>query len=310
MDTRSVTVVRPNRLDKALASLLPEVSRSSAQRLIEQGRVLVNGLARDASHRVQPGDILRIALPEQESGVPTPQAISLKVLYEDDDVIAIDKPPGMVVHPAVGNMDGTVVNALLAYAPGIAEVGDANRPGIVHRLDKETSGVLLVARNPAAFRALQAQFKSRSIEKTYLALCVGRVQPMRGLIDRPIARDPGNRKRMAVVAGGREAVTRYAVTEVFERRETAKTTTYSLVRARPLTGRTHQLRVHFASVGTPIVGDALYGMRKDPLTRNLAPRHMLHSSEVVFRSPSSGASVKLHAPLPADMRRVIDDLSG
>lgn len=307
--TVMVTVAKPNRLDKAVASLLPELSRSAAQKLIDQGRIVVNGMARDASFRVQANDVIVVQMPDPMSPTPQAEPITLDVIYEDDDVIAINKPAGMVVHPAAGNVNGTLVNAMLAYAPAVSTVGDEQRPGIVHRLDKETSGLLLIAKTGAALASLQPQFKTRAIKKTYLALCVGHVQPERGLIHKPIARDPGNRKRMAVVLGGRDSATRYAVSEVFTRKDGAIARAYSLVRAHPLTGRTHQLRVHFASTGYPIVGDALYGARKDPLTRELAPRQMLHSSELVFTLPSSGAEKRLHAPMPEDMRRVIDDLS-
>jgi 23S rRNA pseudouridine1911/1915/1917 synthase len=307
--TRTLTVIKPNRLDKAVASLLPELSRSAAQKLIDQGRILVNGSARDASFRVQVKDVIVVQMPEPEQALPQAEPAALDVIYQDDDVIAVNKPAGMVVHPAAGNASGTLVNALLAYAPNVSTVGDERRPGIVHRLDKETSGLLLIARTPSAHAALQAQFKSRAIKKTYLALCVGRVQPERGLINKPIARDPGNRKRMAIVQGGRDAVTKYAVAEVFIRSDGNIARAYSLVRAHPLTGRTHQLRVHFASIGFPIIGDALYGARKDPLTHALAPRQMLHSSELVFALPSTGLEKKLHAPMPEDMRRVIDDLT-
>lgn len=309
LSTRTLTVAKPNRLDKAVASLLPELSRSAAQRLIDQGCILVNGAARDASFRVQVNDVIIVRMPDPVPATPQAQAIALDVIYEDDDVIAINKPAGMVTHPAAGNADGTLVNAALAYAPDVSMVGDEQRPGIVHRLDKETSGLLLIAKTGAALVALQAQFKARAIKKTYLALCVGHVRPERGLIHKPIARDPGNRKRMAVVASGRDSATRYAMAEVFIRQDGAIAHAYSLVRAYPLTGRTHQLRVHFASTGYPIVGDALYGARKDPLTRKLAPRQMLHSSELVFALPSSGIEKRLHAPMPEDMRRVIDDLS-
>jgi 23S rRNA pseudouridine1911/1915/1917 synthase len=308
LPTRTLTVAKPNRLDKAMVSLLPELSRSAAQRLIDQGRILVNGVARDASFRVQVKDVIVVHMPDPAPATPQAEPIALDVIYEDDDVIAINKPAGMVVHPAAGNVNGTLVNAMLAYAPDVSAVGDEGRPGIVHRLDKETSGLLLIAKTDAALASLQTQFKTRTIKKTYLALCVGHVQPERGLIHKPIARDPGNRKRMAIVSGGRDAATKYAVTEVFTRNDGAVARAYSLVRAHPLTGRTHQLRVHLASIGYPIVGDALYGARKDPLTRALAPRQLLHSSELVFALPSSGAEKRLHAPMPEDMRRVMDDL--
>lgn len=310
MDTRTVIVKKANRLDKALAALLPELSRSAAQRLIDGGRVQVNGALRDASHRVRPNDALIVQMPEAMPATPQPEAIALDVLYEDADVIAINKPAGMVAHPGAGNANGTVVNAVLAYAPEVAGVGSDERPGIVHRLDKETSGVLLIAKHDAALRALQAQFKTRAIKKSYVMVCVGEVTPARGLIRKPIARDPGNRKRMAVVATGRDAITQYAVREVFTVNDGNTARRYSYVKANLLTGRTHQLRVHFASLGFPIAGDAVYGARKDPLTRQLAPRQLLHSSELIFTSPSTGEEIKLHAPLPEDFRRALDELAG
>lgn len=310
MDTRTVIVKKANRLDKALAAMLPELSRSAAQKLIEQGRVQVNGMARDASHRVKPNDSIAVQLPDALPATPQPEDIALDILYEDDDVIAINKPAGMVAHPGAGNAQGTLVNAVLSYAPQVAGVGSDERPGIVHRLDKETSGVLLIAKHDAALRSLQAQFKSRAIKKSYVMLCVGEVQPARGLIRKPIARDPGHRKRMAVVATGRDAITQYAVREVFTVNDGKVARRYSYVRANLLTGRTHQLRVHFASMGFPIAGDAVYGLRKDPLTKQLAPRQLLHSSELAFLSPSTGSEIKLHAPMPEDFRRVLDELAG
>lgn len=310
MDTRTVIVKKANRLDKALTALLPELSRSAAQKLIDQGRVNVNGAPRDASHRVKPNDAIEVRMPEATPASPQPEAIALDILYEDGDVIAINKPAGMVAHPGAGNAQGTVVNAVLSYAPEIAGVGSHERPGMVHRLDKETSGVLLIAKHDAALRALQAQFKTRAIRKTYVMLCVGDVKPALGLIRKPIARDPGNRKRMAVVSTGRDAVTQYAVREVFTVKDGNAIRHYSYVKANLLTGRTHQLRVHFASIGFPIVGDAVYGARKDPLTKQLSPRQLLHAGELSFTSPATGAEVKLHAPLPEDIRRVINELAG
>ncbi|RMG62994.1 MAG: RluA family pseudouridine synthase [Chloroflexi bacterium] len=304
----TLTATQADRLDKAIAALLPELSRSAAQRLIAQGRVQVDGVAHDADYRVQPGQTITVDLPAPPPEAPQAEPIPLDVLYEDASVIAINKPAGIAAHPAPGNLSGTVVNAVLFYAPEVQRVGDARRPGIVHRLDKETSGVLLIARHEAALHALQSQFKARAIQKTYLALCVGHVRPEHGVIHRPIARDPAHRRRMAIVPGGREAVTEYSVVEVFAPDETTDLR-YALVRAHPLTGRTHQLRVHFASIGHPIVGDALYGLRKDALTRRLKPRHMLHASELTFVSPASGREVRLRAPLPSDMQRVLEELS-
>ncbi|MCS7054640.1 MAG: RluA family pseudouridine synthase [Thermoflexales bacterium] len=304
----TLTATHTDRLDKVVAALLPTLSRSAVQRLIAQGRVRVDAISRDADYRVQPGQTIVVDLPAPAPEAPQAEPIVLDIVYEDASVIVINKPAGMVVHPGPGNPSGTIVNAVLAYAPEVQTVGDVQRPGIVHRLDKDTSGLLLIARHEAALRALQSQFKARTIRKTYLALCVGRVSPEHGVISRPIGRDPSNRRRMAVIPGGREAVTEYVVIEVFGPDDRLPAA-YALVRAHPLTGRTHQLRVHFASIGHPIVGDALYGMRKDQLTRSLRPRHMLHASELAFISPASGREVKLHAPLPLDMRRVLEELS-
>jgi 23S rRNA pseudouridine1911/1915/1917 synthase len=333
MPTYTFTAAKPGRLDKTLAALLggtgaEALSRSAIQRLIEQGQVTVNGQARPASHAVKRGDTLVAHVPEAAPAhaEALPEQIPLDILYEDEDVIAVNKPAGMVVHPGAGNPAGTLANAILARVPGVAGVGDPLRPGVVHRLDKETSGVVLLAKNEAAYRALQAQFKARAVKKLYVALCVGDVQPPRAVINKPIARDPAHRQRMAVVVGGRESVTQYAVAEVYTVSETqflqalrsnaeigflevTKGSAYSYVRVRPATGRTHQIRVHMASIGFPIVGDALYGAtRRDVLSRALAPRQLLHASELAFELPSSGKAINLYAPMPEDMRRVIDAL--
>ncbi len=319
MASYTFTVTKAARLDKALVALMSDTSRSAVQHLIDEGQVTVNGQQRTASHNVRPGDVLVVNVPEPAPVVAQAEQIALDILYEDDDVIAVNKAAGMVVHPGAGNESGTLANAILAHAPEIANVGDPLRPGIVHRLDKETSGIVLLAKNASAYGALQAQFKRRVVKKLYLALCVGDVQPPRGIINKPIGRDPLHRQRMAVIAGGRESVTQYAVGEVFRLGETRflnigsvelkKGSVYSFVRARPATGRTHQIRVHFASIGFPVVGDALYGAtRHDALSRALAPRHLLHASEVMFELPSSGKAIHLYAPLPEDMRRVIDAL--
>jgi 23S rRNA pseudouridine1911/1915/1917 synthase len=319
MASYTFTVTKAARLDKALVTLLNDLSRSVVQHLIDAQQVTVNGQLRAASYNVKPGDVLVVNVPEPAPATTQAEEIALDILYEDDDVIAVNKVAGMVVHPGAGNERGTLANAILAHAPQIAHVGDPLRPGIVHRLDKETSGIVLLAKNDAAYSALQAQFKRRAVKKLYLALCVGDVQPPRGIIHKPIGRDPLHRQRMAVVAGGREALTRYTVDRVFKITETRfldsgsvelkKGSVYSFVQARPATGRTHQIRVHLASIGFPVVGDALYGAtRHDALSRILAPRHFLHASEVWFELPSSGKAIHLYAPLPADMRRVIDAL--
>ncbi|MBP8241687.1 MAG: RluA family pseudouridine synthase [Thermoflexales bacterium] len=334
MAVRRLQAPRADRLDKIVATVCADLTRSAAQKLIAGGSIRVNGLSREAGDLVRPGDWIEVDVPDPVDDALRPEAIGLDVLYEDADVLVINKLAGMVVHPGAGVRGGTVANAILSYAPEAADAGDdPQRPGIVHRLDKETSGVLLIARNDAALQALQAQFQTRTIEKTYLALCVGDVMPPAGLIDKPIGRDPGHRQRMAVVASGRSAQTEYTVTQRWkvadadgvaeavlgtlgrvsttgaERKAKPMPMAYALVRARPRTGRTHQLRVHLASLGYPIVGDETYGAtRRDPLSKKLAPRQLLHASELRFALPSTGAEFRAHAPLPADFLAVLGAL--
>ncbi len=334
MAVRRLQAPRADRLDKIVAAVCADLTRSAAQKLIAGGSIRVNGLSREAGDLVRPGDWIEVDVPDPVDDALRPEAIGLDVLYEDADVLVINKPAGMVVHPGAGVRGGTVANAILRYAPEAADAGDdPQRPGIVHRLDKETSGVLLIARNDAALQALQAQFQTRTIEKTYLALYVGDVMPPAGLIDKPIGRDPGHRQRMAVVASGRSAQTEYSVTQRWkvadadgvaeavlgtmgrvsttgaERKAKPMPMAYALVRARPRTGRTHQLRVHLASLGYPIVGDETYGAtRRDPLSKKLAPRQLLHASELRFALPSTGAEFRAHAPLPADFLAVLGAL--
>lgn len=305
---RIFSVSKAQRLDKAVATnVRPLLSRTAAQRLIELGEITVDGARQDSSYMLKPGEVARVILPPAEPKAPQPENIPLDILYEDADLIAINKPAGMVVHPGVGNKHGTLVSAVLHLAPEVEGVGDEERPGVVHRLDKETSGVVLVAKSEAALRALQLQFRSRAISKTYLAVCVGDVFPQRGVIDKPIARDPAHRQRMAVLPGGKESITEYVVSDVFKLTDVGA---YSLVRAHPRTGRTHQLRVHFASLGFPIVGDGLYGATKrDDLSKRLAPRHLLHAAELRFQLPSTGAELRLTAPMPADFAAALAELA-
>lgn len=318
-----------DRLDKLVATGVPALTRSAAQKLIEAGHARVGGVRRAAGDLVRAGEWIEVHQPDPEPVGLRAEDIALDVLFEDASLLVINKPAGMVVHPGAGIRAGTVANALLRLAPEAAQVGDdPDRPGIAHRLDKETSGVLLIAKTDAALRGVQAQFKNRTVRKTYLAICVGDVIPPSGLIDRPIGRDPGHRQRMAIVAGGRPAQTEYLVTERVATsdarrwaarlgraarlgdeataRGPAVPMRYSVVRARPLTGRTHQIRVHLASIGFPIVGDATYGAtRHDPLSRALAPRQLLHASELRLRHPLTGAELTFVAPLPGDMALVL-----
>ena len=283
------------RLDKFVADALPDLSRSTVQRLIKEGEVLVGGKAAKPSYKVEPGDEVRVNIPPPAPSElsPAPE-IPLDIVYQDPDLLVLNKPAGLVVHPAHGHTDDTLVNALLAHVPDIVGVGGVQRPGIVHRLDRDTSGLLLVAKHDQAQLALQAQFKERTVRKIYLALLEGQLTTPRGRIDAPIGRDPRDRKRMAVVSDGRPAQTDFVVLEAL-----AETT---LVEADLLTGRTHQIRVHFASLGHPIVGDAIYGRKK---LRFGATRQALHAYRLAFNLPSTGERVEFTAPLPADLRALL-----
>ena len=300
MDERRFLVEEASaRLDRYLAAQLPDHSRSEVQRWIKEGLVSVNDRPAKASLPLEPGDVVMVTIPKPPPTTLLPESIPLVILYEDEDVIAIDKPAGMVVHPAAGHATGTLVNAILHHFPHIEGVGEEGRPGIVHRLDKDTSGIILVAKNPRAHRYLQAQFKARTVEKTYLALVHGHVSPKRGVIDAPIGRHPRHRQRMAIVSAdkGREAQTEYEVQAFY-----GSTT---LVAAHPLTGRTHQIRVHFASMGHPVVGDALYG-RRDAYRLG---RHFLHAHRIRFRRPSDEKAIELVSPLPAELEALLKRLS-
>jgi len=287
------------RLDRYLAERLPELSRSQVQRLIREGAVLVNGEPSRASHIPAPGDLIRVEAPDPQITTPAPEAIPLTVVYEDAYLLVLDKPPGLVVHPASGHHSGTVVNALLAHRPDIAAADlDPQRPGIVHRLDRDTSGLLVVATTREVQAALQAACRGREVEKEYVALVHGRVEPEAAAIEAPIGRDPHNRQRMAVVPeGGRYALTRYQVLEYLP--------DSTLLTLRPATGRTHQIRVHLASIGHPVVGDRTYGPRRG---QPQAPRQLLHASALRFTHPVTQQPVVIESPLPPDLQRVLERL--
>lgn len=282
------------RLDRFLADRLPDLSRVQVQRLIKTGLATVNDQPVKPAYRVEPGDRIVVRVPEASEPVIRPEPIPLQIVYEDEYLLAVDKPAGMVVHPAAGHSSGTLVNALLAYCPQVADVGGVDRAGIVHRLDKDTSGVLLVAKDPETYAALQRQFKHRQVRKTYLALVEGRIYPKEGIVEAPVGRDQRARKRMAVTRTGRPAVTQYRAVEYFR--------DHTLLQVRPHTGRTHQVRVHLAWLGYPIVGDRVYGRRRQPL---LPHRHFLHAQELVFTHPATKEKVTLTAPLPPDLKAVL-----
>lgn len=280
------------RLDRFLADRFADLSRSYVQRLLRAGDVLVNGAPARASYLPQPGDVVTVVVTPRDEGPPAAEAMPLSILYEDEHVLVVDKPAGLVVHPAPGHPSGTLVNALLGHRPDIVAADlDPSRPGIVHRIDRDTSGLLVVAADRDAQRALQAAFKSRAVDKVYLALLHGSLEPERGAIEAPIGRDPDHRQRMAVLAeGGRHARTEYRVREYLAE--------YSYVEARLLTGRTHQLRVHFAAVGHPVAGDRTYGRRRRPAGLG---RQFLHAWRLALEHPATGERMEFESDLPDDL---------
>lgn len=286
------------RLDQVVHEQLPQFSRTRIQDWIKQGRVRLNGEAQRPSHAVRAGDGIDVEPAEPRPLHAVPEPIPLAILYEDGDIVAIDKPAGMVVHAGAGVHAGTLVNALLHRYQTLSGVGGASRPGIVHRLDRFTSGVLLVAKNDAAHRSLAAQFAGRQVEKVYLALVHGMVKAASGRIDRPIARDPVRRTRMtARLREGRTAWTEYRVLRRFAPIEQAGG--FTLLEARIGTGRTHQIRVHLASIGHPVAGDTLYGAPAKVKGQPHLGRYFLHAYRIRFRQPSTGVEVTVESPLPA-----------
>jgi len=286
------TVTRAGvRLDKYMVEQCPQFSRSYVQRLIQEGQITVNGRAAKASLRLNIGDRVDAIIPPPAPPSLLPEAIPLTIVYEDDDLLVVDKPPGLTVHPAPGHPSHTLVNAILAHCPSIAVKGSV-RPGIVHRLDKNTSGLMVVAKNDAAHQHLTTQIKARSLVKRYLVLVHGRLSPERGIIEAPIGRDPKNRKRMAVVSTGREARTQYRVIRYLD--------DYTLLQITLETGRTHQIRVHLSAIGFPVVGDEVYGRKWSHLKRQF-----VHACRLGFRLPSTGQYVEFSSKLPPDLEEAL-----
>jgi 23S rRNA pseudouridine1911/1915/1917 synthase len=295
------------RLDHFLVSVLGGVSRSQVQRLIKEGHVLVGGREGKSNQPVKTGQQIAIDIAEPVAATPQAEAIPLPILYQDTDVIVVDKPAGMVVHPAAGHATGTLVNALLHHVDDLSGIGGEKRPGIVHRLDRGTSGLMVVAKHDAAHEALARQFQDREVEKEYLALVWGLLRAGRR-IDAPIGRDPSNRKKMSARARrSREAVTRIV------RAERLKALT--LVQVAIHTGRTHQIRVHLSAIGHPIAGDPLYGGVHRHVPGDLRAvthleRPFLHAAHLVFTHPIDGRRMEFFSELPEDLQRVVDELRG
>ena len=284
------------RLDIFLSSRCSDLSRARVQSLIDDGNVMLGQQLAKRSYKMQFGDEAKLRVPPPEIALAIPQDLPINVVYEDKDLLVVDKSAGMTVHPSPGHSLGTLVNALLAYCPDLTGVGGALRPGIVHRLDKDTSGLLVVAKNDRTHQSLQAQFKARSVHKIYQALVWGSPDPSSGIIEGPIARHQHHRKRMAIASGGKNATTDYRTLHAYKE--------MSLLEVTPKTGRTHQIRVHLASIGHSIVGDCLYSRTKSDLGR-----HFLHATTLGFYLPSNEKYVEFFSPLPIELRLFIDGLN-
>jgi len=290
------------RLDHFLVECLPEFSRSRLQGLIKDGFVLVDGLpAKKAGQMLGPDAEVEVRIPPSAPSELVGEDIPLNIVFENDDVLVVDKPAGMVVHPAAGHVTGTLVHAVLGYDPEIEGIGGEERPGVVHRLDKETSGLILLAKNDRAHRWLQDQFRLRKVQKTYLALVDGAPPTPSGRVEAPIGRDPSHRKKMAVMppGKGREAVSEYVTLEAFDE--------HILLEFHPLTGRTHQIRLHCMFLGCPIVGDKVYGHRKQSIDIN---RHFLHAAGLKIMLPGEKEKRTFTSPLPDELEDVLAGLRG
>lgn len=302
------------RLDQWLAGRLPELSRMRVKALIAEGRTRVDGRAVKAAHRVQVGERVEVTIPPPSREGIAPEAVPLRVVFEDAHVLVVDKPAGMVTHPGAGRIDGTLAAAALAHAPEMAGVGSPRRPGIVHRLDKGTSGLIVLAKTQAAYDGLTAQLARRTVSRRYLALAQGAMRRAEGTVDAPIGRDPRSRVRMAIVPEGRgkRAVTHYRVLERFGGGASAVT----LLECRLETGRTHQIRVHLASLGHPLLGDETYRGRRaapagDPVLAELVEGLggvALHAAGLAFTHPVTGASMSFACPPPDRIDRILSHL--
>ena len=286
------------RLDIFIKEKLPELSRSRVQALIKENHILVNFKPSKASYKIKRGEKIKVFIPLDKEIEIQPRDIPFEVIYEDEDIAVINKPSGIVVHPAPGHYDDTLVQGLILKLKNLSGIGGKIRPGIVHRLDKDTSGIMLVAKNDFAHKKLVEAFKERLIEKNYIALVYGRLTQKKGKIETFIGRHPIARKKMAVLKEGKLAITFYEVLEIFNKA--------SLVLAKPVTGRTHQIRVHFSYIGHPVLGDSIYGGLKHDLLK--PPRLMLHAYEIFFKHPRTNEAMKFRAPIPEEFQNYIEKL--
>ncbi|AEH22274.1 pseudouridine synthase, RluA family [Thermodesulfobacterium geofontis OPF15] len=286
------------RLDIFIKEKLPQLSRSRIQTLIKENYVLVNFKPSKASYKIKRGEKIKVFIPPDREIEIQPRDIPFEIIYEDEDIAVINKPSGIVVHPAPGHYDDTLVHGLILKLKNLSGIGGKIRPGIVHRLDKDTSGIMLVAKNDFAHKKLVEAFKERLIEKNYIALVYGRLTQKKGKIETFIGRHPIARKKMAVLKEGKLAITFYEVLEIFNKA--------SLVLAKPVTGRTHQIRVQFSYIGHPILGDPIYGGLKHNLPK--PPRLMLHAYEIVFKHPRTNEEMKFRVPIPEEFQSYIEKL--
>jgi 23S rRNA pseudouridine1911/1915/1917 synthase len=275
--------------------VLPQFSRAYLQKLIVQGNILVNGQRTKANQRLSNVDRITVELPLSHLH-PVAEPIPLNIIYEDADILVIDKPAGLTVHPAPGHPNHTLVNAILTHCPNLTKSKELTRPGIVHRLDKDTSGLIVIAKNDSVRDYLAAQFKNHTVIKGYLVLIKGKLCPEQGIIEAPIGRDPHSRQRMAILEKGKEASTRYQVRKYLD--------DYTLVEVTPLTGRTHQIRVHLSAIGYPVVGDSLYGTKSPHLNRQF-----IHAYHLGFCLPSTKQYQEFFAPLPMDLEQALEYLA-
>lgn len=290
----------PQRLDKYLAHSLPEFSRTRLQAFIRDGLVRVDGqTAQKGGQALGLGSTIEVDVPPKKQAELVPEEVELDIIYENKDLLVVNKPPGMVVHPSAGHGSGTLVHAALAHAPDIEGVGGEQRPGVVHRLDKDTSGLILLAKNDASHRWLQNQFRARQVAKNYLALVDGKPPTTQGRVEAPIGRDPAHRKKMAIVPlnKGRQATSEYRTIETFFH--------HTLLEIKPITGRTHQIRLHMAFLDCPVVGDRVYGRRNPSLNLD---RHFLHAARLTVLLPGENEQRTFEAPIPEDLELTLEEL--